>query len=491
MLASLLALGYFNVSACEELAARITGISSAFAEAADGASANESSSDSSLENIAAPASPYGEPVEVYLDRGDVVLDAEGVSGFDGAGGRVRSDTHAVIVRQAEGDESCDHSISVGAGNWKVVLESVRFQGSSPFMGFTSDTSVDLELRGDSTAIGAAEDEATICVPKDASLRLAEASTGSLRVETAEGSEGAAIGGSRGEVSGALVFDGGAVEANTRGRGAAIGGGSGGANGPVVINGGAIKASVIDEKAPRCLTTAIGCGMSGNYRGSGPIAIRGGIVEATGCWGSGAIGHGYGGFAKGSSIEISGGDVRVSAGMQGNTLSAESVSISGTAKVHVLPWSYISGINAGELKVSGGSTKVEAGGASSKGIEARKIDISGGSVSVKGRQGEGVPCLVGELNMSGGELLAQAGNDHGVVSFGGVSSAVSGGPVTISGGTVNVYGGYGSAGIGGSWGNTYGADPQGSFDNHHRWRSEGCAGGVLRERYRKRSIEDPS
>lgn len=131
LLAVVLSLSGFDPFACGELSLRAAGVPSAFAE--DGAPADAPAPEDGAPAAPAPASPYGDPAEVRLDRGDVVLGAEGVSGLDGEGAPVQAATHAVVVGQADDGAPCSHVVSVGAGSWRIVLDGVRFEGASTFM----------------------------------------------------------------------------------------------------------------------------------------------------------------------------------------------------------------------------------------------------------------------------------------------------------------------------------------------------------------------
>lgn len=151
------------------------------------------------------------------------------------------------------------------------------------------------------------------------------------------------------------------------------------------------------------SNAAGIG-GGNLSGSGPIAITGGEVTATG----GLQGAGIGGGARGSGdVTITGGVVTATGGNQGAGIGG--------------------GRSAGSaVRITGGQVTA-TGGQSGAGIGGG--DFGGG----------------GTIEISGGEVAAQSG--FGAAGIGGGAEG-PGGTVTITGGTVTATGNMDGAGIGG-------------------------------------------
>ena len=135
----------------------------------------------------------------------------------------------------------------------------------------------------------------IVVPDGTCLTIDAEGTGTGRIEAAGGGY-AAIGGAGTDVGGAVIINGGIINASST-ESAGIGGGLGGTAGPVTINGGTVTAS-----------SANGAGIGGGSSGTaGPVTINGGTVTASSNYGAGI---GGGNDSNGSEVTVTGTNTKV-------------------------------------------------------------------------------------------------------------------------------------------------------------------------------------
>ena len=242
----------------------------------------------------------------------------------------------------------------------ITFDNVNISGVNCALDIQSGN-VTLELRGSSTLVSAGS--AGIHVATAASLTID--GIGYLDV-TAQGGEGAGIGGTSYEDSGAVIIENGKINANGAIFAAGIGGG-GHSKANVTINGGEItaeaggyaagigggtgsegQAGTITINGGYVIAKAgagagIGCGDEGGYNvyPAGTITITGGTIEASSENGAG-IGAGKGGTdglkGRGPSIYISGGSIFASSkegqavgkGASGDDCPAPSTGVGGNA-----------------------------------------------------------------------------------------------------------------------------------------------------------------
>ena len=261
--------------------------------------------------------------------------------------------------------------------------------------------------------------------KEGSTLFIWAQSSSMRMGKliARGSGGnAGIGGNEKTNSGAIVINGGNIEA-TGGSGdgkggAGIGAGSEGNNQQIYISGGQVKANGGADSA------GIGGAMKCKYQHVN-ITIEGGTVIATGY--SGGAGIGGGRYQQVNGIIIKGGNV--------------------TAKGSV-----------GSAGIGGGAYGI-----------CFDITLSGGTIKATGGEGAagiGSGCIAhlqGDIVISGNKtrITAEGGHSGAGIGTGEVSTCSSGGVVDIRGGKVTAIGGYYGAGIGGGRANANGEGGDGA------------------------------
>ncbi|MBE6741707.1 MAG: hypothetical protein E7570_05310 [Ruminococcaceae bacterium] len=267
--------------------------------------------------------------------------------------------------------------------------------------------------------------------------------------------GAGIGGGDEVSSGTVRIYGGNVTANGGKRAAGIGGGNKGNGGTVEIYGGDVTANGGGWGA------GIGGGNNGN---SGNITINGGKVTATGGDGGAALGDGDGDVYCSGNITINGGDITakggdeaagIGGGNQGGPYAGNITINDGT--IDATGGQYAAGIGGGDQEPSGmidiyGGNITATGGKYAAGIGggdeagAERIRIMGGTVDAYGATGigGGANGKIGTIIISGGDIKAQ-GRTYGA-AIGGSRESI-GGSIAISDGKVFCKGGYGAAGIG--------------------------------------------
>ena len=293
---------------------------------------------------------------------------------------------------------------------------------------------------------------------------------------AYGYDGAAIGGGEDSNSGNITIYGGKVKArggiqknsdgsndSESGNSAGIGGGYAGSGGTTIIYGGYITA--------KGGVSAAGIGGGEYYRGGGQmglIDIHGGIVIAYGGENGAGIGSGddcrsnnnchvniHGGIVKAyggdNGAGIGSGDHNSSTDNNENNCTGGNVNIYG-GNIEAEGGSWAAGIGGGcncdqgvEILIEDGVISA-TGGTGGAGI--------GGGWGVNRNYGHGAG---GKVTIKGGKVIANgtvSGPEYdlhgaaGIGGGGGTGAPTHGGEVTISGGTVEAYGSYEAAGIGG-------------------------------------------
>ena len=248
-----------------------------------------------------------------------------------------------------------------------------------------------------------------------------ATTGTLNATG--GKEGAGIG-SQQSNAGAVIINGGTINATGTGAVAAgIGGGREGGNATVTINGGHVTGTGVEDGA------GIGGGGGGNTSaaGTGTVTINGGTVTGT-CTGSGAgIGGGgnIGTYSKGNggvgTVTINGGTVT------GTCTGVGGAGIGGGG----CSWSNESVGGAGNVTINGGI--VTASAARGKGA-----GIGGGGYSVDGGSHYGAGGA-GTVTITGGVVVAYSYSYGAGIGSGGTRGWYSGRhTIAITGGTVIAY-----------------------------------------------------
>ena len=206
--------------------------------------------------------------------------------------------------------------------------------------------------------------------------------------TAEGGNGAGIGGGRSGSGGTITINGGKVTASG-GSGAGIGGGYGSSGGTIIISGGDVTAT----------STSEGAGIGGGMRSSGgEITISGGSVTAIGNSGAG-IGGGGGG--DGGTIVIRGEATHVDAS------STSGAGIGGGDSTDV------SGAG-GNITIEGG-TVIATGGQSSAGIGGAGGLIGGGWDHSAGNGGT-ITITGGTVTATGGSNAPDIGGGNGTTGI---------------------------------------------------------------------------
>jgi|GEM_PF-1187136 len=285
------------------------------------------------------------------------------------------------------------------------------------------------------------------------------------VNATGGDYGAGIGGGESGTGGSVNISGGTVTANGGGSdsgigGAGIGGGSYGSGGSITISAGTVNT-----------TGTTGASIGGGYRGAGgTIRIQGGIITAAGTAGAGI---GGGGGANSGLIVIEEGDITASASsgagiggggggecgtvrIEGGTVDASSTStgagIGGGSNAG-------NPRHAGNVLITGGTVTANGGGAGIGGgwEGSCTVAISNGTIQAYGGNGSagiggGRGADQSEITITGGDVTA-AGGYSGAGIGGGLSN--SSGKVTITSGTIHATGGQYGAGIGGGSSDGYG------------------------------------
>ena len=277
----------------------------------------------------------------------------------------------------------------------------------------------------------------IDVPEGSSLTVYcdnTSNSGTLKVWGANNH--AAIGGSPDSPdSGRITINGGTVNASSSWGGAGIGSGEGGSAGDITINGGIIDAKAVNGGA------GIGTGKNGK---SATITINNcNKINARSSSGAG-IGSG----------EESSGEGKVTVNINGGTgIISKSASGAGIGSGKNAPLSVDVYINGGDIyaQTDGLSNPASHGAAIGGGYGATNTTVKiGGSAEVDAHGGENAPGI-GSINPGGCSVTISGGT---VEAWGGTFGAGIGGaheqascPVTITGGTVTATGGATGAGIG--------------------------------------------
>lgn len=270
-------------------------------------------------------------VTVSVERGPVIIDDNGVTGYNEGGWAVSGlYAHYIIVGTSE-----TNSIVITAGAPKITLRDVSVTTNAALS--IKNAIVTMVLEGSNTLVSA--EAAGLYVDKSASLTISEESTGSLYA-VSTGGEGAGIGGNKGY------------------------GTSYGTPGPITINGGTIFAQGAD----------FGSGIGGGSHGQANLVVNGGSVTALGGYLASGIGGGYGYEGNAGNITINGGTVKAT----GNGKSA-GIGCAGGGGHDKFP--------AGLITITGGTIEAYAetgagiGGSGDMGTDGRgpQIYVSGGSI----------------------------------------------------------------------------------------------------------------
>lgn len=275
--------------------------------------------------------------------------------------------------------------------------------------------------------------------------------------TAQGGQDAAgIGGGNEAGCGTVTIHGGSVTATGGQYGAGIGTGdeyAGNEHGTVSIHGGTIIAQGGEDAA----------GIGGGNEDDGPeIRIIGGQVTATG--GSYGPGIGGGDDVPAYSVLISGGTVTAQGGWKAAGIGCgEGSEAIGTIR-----------ISGGEVTATGGDCSAGIGGGFDTSITSGTIQITSGTVVATGLDSAGIgggraSNVNASITISGGHVIASCQNDFFSYAGAGIGAGpfyMTGGDftgtITISGGTVEAYGGaagnssnkpYGGAGLGAGYAGT--------------------------------------
>ncbi|MBR5902471.1 hypothetical protein IKZ40_09070, partial [bacterium] len=270
-------------------------------------------------------------VMVSVEKGPVVIDDNGVTGYDEAGWAVSGlYAHYIIVGSSE-----TNSIAITAGALKLTLRDVSVTTNAALS--IKNAIVTMVLEGSNTLVST--EAAGLYVDRSASLTISEESTGSLYA-TSMGGEGAGIGGNKGY------------------------GTPYGTPGPIVINGGTIVAQGAD----------FGSGIGGGSHGQADLVINGGTITALGGYLASGIGGGYGYEGNAGNITINGGCVKAT----GDGKSA-GIGCAGGGGHDKYP--------AGLITIPGGTIAAYAntgagiGGSGDEGVDGRgpQVYVSGGSI----------------------------------------------------------------------------------------------------------------
>ena len=270
-------------------------------------------------------------VMVSVEKGPVVIDDNGVTGYDEAGWAVSGlYAHYIIVGSSE-----TNSIAITAGALKLTLRDVSVTTNAALS--IKNAIVTMVLEGSNTLVST--EAAGLYVDRSASLTISEESTGSLYA-TSMGGEGAGIGGNKGY------------------------GTPYGTPGPIVINGGTIVAQGAD----------FGSGIGGGSHGQADLVINGGTITALGGYLASGIGGGYGYEGNAGNITINGGCVKAT----GDGKSA-GIGCAGGGGHDKYP--------AGLITITGGTIEAYAntgagiGGSGDEGVDGRgpQVYVSGGSI----------------------------------------------------------------------------------------------------------------
>ena len=270
-------------------------------------------------------------VTVSVEKGPVVIDDNGVTGYDEAGWAVSGlYAHYIIVGSSE-----TNSIAITAGALKLTLRDVSVTTNAALS--IKNAIVTMVLEGSNTLVST--EAAGLYVDRSASLTISEESTGSLYA-TSMGGEGAGIGGNKGY------------------------GTPYGSPGPIVINGGTIVAQGAD----------FGSGIGGGSHGQADLVINGGTITALGGYLASGIGGGYGYEGNAGNITINGGCVKAT----GDGKSA-GIGCAGGGGHDKYP--------AGLITITGGTIEAYAntgagiGGSGDEGRDGRgpQVYVSGGSI----------------------------------------------------------------------------------------------------------------
>ncbi|MCI7766569.1 MAG: carbohydrate-binding domain-containing protein [Oscillospiraceae bacterium] len=275
----------------------------------------------------------GEQTLLNVSQGNIIIDADTVSGFD-------SDGNAVTAHDPDGyiitGTTTDYTVKV-SGSHKITLMGADIQVDGCAFKIEDNNSGTVEIViGGTNVLKSGEDYAGL-QKNGSSGTLTISGTGSL---TATGGlNGAGIGGGKSGIASNITISGGTIYAQGGSGGAGIGGGkNNGSNitisgGTVTANGGTSAAGIgggnggsasyisisggnVIAKGGSSVTNADGgAGIGGGYNASASyIPISGGTVSATGgYWGAGI---GGGAYNKGSNITISGGTVTAQGGSWG-------------------------------------------------------------------------------------------------------------------------------------------------------------------------------
>ena len=322
-------------------------------------------------------------------------------------------------------------------NGTITLENINIEADCAFE-VKNTATLTLMLNGDNQLTSTAS----------AGLLFADATTGSLTIDsqtggslTATGStKGAGIGGGSYGDGNNITINGGTVTATSEKMGAGIGGGDEGSANNINVIGGTVEA-----------TSRFGAGIGGGREGSANnITVNGGTVEATSTYGAG-IGSGEDGDAN--NITINGGTVTASSDsgagigsgldgyasnitIKGGTVIASSDSGAGIGDGHAGSANNIT-INGGTVTASSDSG---AGIGSGSDGYASNITINGGTVTATSDWGAGIgggwDVSASNITISGGTVTATSDWGAGIGSG---RSAGASNNITIDGGSVKASG----------------------------------------------------
>lgn len=190
----------------------------------------------------------GVQTELYIDKGNIDIQEEAVSGFDASGNAVTThDPDGYIITQTDPNTAVtDYCVMVYTGSHAITLRDVNIDLSIKeniaALFINTSAKVDLTLSGNNK-LKSGTNCAGLLAPSNAILTI----EGDGSLEAYGGDGGAGIGGADGNIGytsssgGTIIISGGTIIAQGTGGGAGIGGGNVGYGGAVFITGGSVKA----------------------------------------------------------------------------------------------------------------------------------------------------------------------------------------------------------------------------------------------------------
>ncbi len=384
-----------------------------------------------------PGAETSAVVTLFLDKGNISLTAERISGYDASGApieRMLTDLSDIVITQNDTAAETAHRISLQSTSARLIIKDINWRGDG-FIDLSSSELM-LVLDGSTRAVTSSIEQPIIHVPQNSSLTIT--GDGALSMESrSRGAKAALIGGKSHSKNGTIRIESGSISAYSRSEGAIIGSGYYSGYGAIEIHGGRLD---LRTETDVCLGASIGSGF-GNAWHNEPIRITGGDITLQGGWGGAGIGASdFSSSIYHGDISISGGKLHIASGYQVYAIRAKELDILG-GTFSINGGNGMACITAQNMRIGDGKFDITVRDHPAFSV-AQKLEITQADINIYGSNLWVEDSLINakEIEILDGKIKATADRMHGYYS-----SAIGAEYITIRGGSI--YAKSAGAGIG--------------------------------------------